>query len=119
MTDTPSHADLVAGYRAGTARIHVDMSKAMHVCDRDKRLGGGVRAAHHFWKNTGCLLPLVGITLFFFVKWYWAVGAIIAGLLVMSATRKSAAQFVQQHILEDEGFYYDMIEAGVVRVSTL
>lgn len=35
----------------------------------------------------------------------------------MSATRKRAAQFVQQHILKDEDFYYDMIEAGVVRIS--
>ena len=78
-----------------------------------------MRAAHHFWKNAGCLLPFVGIALFFFVKWYWAVGAIIAGFIVMSATRKSAAQFVHQHVLEDEDFYYDMIEAGVVRVSSL
>lgn len=119
LSNTLSHDELVQAYRTGRVQIHVDMSRAMHVCDKDQRFTKGVKFAHHFWKNAGCALPLVGVTLFFFVKWYWAVGALILGFMTMQATRKSSAQFVRDLALENEGFYYDMINLNVITTTLL
>jgi len=119
LSNTLSHHELVQAYRAGRVQIHVDMSRAMHVCDKDQRFAKGVKFAHHFWKNAGCVLPLAGVALFFFVKWYWAVGALILGFMTMQATRKSSAQFVRDLALENEGFYYDMINLNVITTTSL
>ena len=62
-------------------------------------------------------MPLIGIALFFFVKWYWALGVIFLGFLTMNATRKSAAQFVRDLALENEAFYYEMLQLNVISTT--
>ena len=113
-----THQDFVELYKAGKLAVHIDQSAAMHVCDRDPRIDKSTKAAHHFWKNVGCLIPLLGIGSFFFIKWYWALAIIFFGVgVVFPALRKSAAQFVLKAALEDEMFFYDMVAANVIRYS--
>lgn len=111
------HGEFVNMYRKGSIRVQVDKSAAMHVCDRDSRIGSGRKAAHSFWKNIGCLLPIAGIASLIWLPWYYCVGGIILALIVMPATQKSAAEFVLEAALENESFYASMLEAGIIRIS--
>jgi len=113
-----SHQKLVEGYWDGRIRIYVNMSRAMHVCDRDTRLPKRVKFTHHLWENTGCLLPLVGVVLFFFVEWYWTAGAVLLGVITIQAARKTSAQSVRDLALENEAFYHDMIKMHVITTTS-
>jgi hypothetical protein len=113
-----SHQEFVARYKAGGISVHVDQSAAMHVCDHHPMIDKPTRFAHHFWKSTGCLIPVIGLVCFFFLKWYWALTIIVAGVaLVIPAVRTSAAQFVLKASLDDELFYQEMVDAKVIRYT--
>jgi len=62
--------------------------------ERDPRIPGNVKAAHHFWKWVGILLLNGGPLSIFFISWYWGVVIFIASFPVINATRQSAGQFV-------------------------
>lgn len=45
------------------------------------------------------------------------LGAVVLGVLTVPAVQKSAARFVLQYSLEDESFFRQMQDAGVLRVE--
>jgi hypothetical protein len=109
-----THAEFINAYNQGKIEIAVNRSAAMHVCDQKGALPGNVRAAHLFWKNLGCLMPIAGLVALIWVPWYWSVVGIVAGFFVMSATRQSAAGFVLEHALQNPAFWSAMVERGVL-----
>jgi hypothetical protein len=112
-----SHFYFVEGYKAGHIRAHVDLSRAMHVCDRHPALSKSQRFAHNFWKNVGCLIPIVGLAGFFFIGWYSLAIILVAPMLVFPAVRRSAGDFVLETALIDDAFYYQMLQAEVLTLS--
>ena len=114
-----THQEFTELYKAGLICAHVNQSAAMHVCDRHPAIDKPTKVAHHFWKNAGCLLPIVGAACFFFIKWYWASLIIFTGvMIVIPAVRKSAAGFVLDESLKNDSFYYQMIESNVITYTT-
>lgn len=111
------HGEFVDMYRKGAVQVQVDRSAAMHICDHDLRIGSGRRAAHSFWKNFGCLLPIAGIVSLIWLPWYYCLGSVVLAVIVMPATQKSAAEFVLEAALENESFYLSMLEAGIIRIA--
>ena len=112
------HEDFVRDYHGGRLRCHVDKSAAMRVCD-SKLMPKHYRFAHHFWKSTGCLLPLVGIAAFFFApRWVGALLIFGGFLVVLPAVRQSASENLLAYALEDASFYDRMLSDGVIRITT-
>lgn len=110
-------SEFVSGYQAGTVRAHVDRSRAMRVCNNSPALPRRYRTAHLIWKNISFFLILGGLISLFWVPWWAGSGAVVLGLLIAPAVQKSAAQFVLQYSLEDESFFRQMQDAGVVKAE--
>ncbi len=111
-----THDEFISAYKQGKIEVAVDRSAAMHVCDQKGALPTNVRAAHLFWKNLGCLMPIAGLLSFIWLPWYWCVAAVIAGFVIMPATRTSAASFVLEYALQDPAFWSTMVDRGVLKL---
>ena len=110
-------SEFVCGYRAGTVLVHVDRSQAMRVCSNSPAVPRRYRTAHLIGKNVSLLLILGGLISLLWVPWWAGLGAATLGLLIAPVVQKSAAQFVLQCSLEDESFFRQMQDAGVLEVE--
>ena len=110
-------SEFVSGYQSGTVRAHVDRSRAMSVCSNSPALPRRYRTAHLIWKNISVLLILGGLISILWVPWWAGLGAAVLGFLVLPAVQKSAAQFVLRYSLEDETFFRQMQDDGVLTVE--
>jgi hypothetical protein len=110
-------SEFVSGYQAGTVRAHVDRNQAMRVCANSPALPRRYRTAHLIWKNISFFLVLGGLISLLWVPWWAGLGAAVLGLLIAPAVQKSAAQYVLQYSLEDESFFRQMQDAGVLTVE--
>ena len=110
-------SEFVSGYQAGTVRVHVDRNRAMRVCENSPALPRRYRTAHLVGKNISFFLILGGFISLFWVPWWAGLGAVVLGLLIAPVVQKSAAQFVLQYSLEDEPFFRQMQEAGVLKTE--
>jgi hypothetical protein len=74
------------------------------------------KPAHLFWIWLGILLIFpVSVIFWIIFGWIHALGSIILGLIINSAARKSATQFVLQNMLESEDFWdYVLLHKGAV-----
>ena len=71
------------------------------------------KAAHVFWTCLGVIvaIPLSIVLLFF--RWYIAPISFVVGLIIVSAARRTAGQFVMQNMLESEDFWdYVLVHGG-------
>lgn len=107
-------SEFVSGYQAGTVRAHVDRNQAMRVCGNSPALPRRYRTAHLILKNISLFLVLGGFISVFWVPWWASLGAVVLGLVIAPAVQKSAARFVLQYSLEDESFFRQMQDAGVL-----
>lgn len=110
-------SEFVSGYRAGTVRAQVDRSRAMRVCDNSPALPRRYRTTHLIWKNISFVLILGGFISLLWVPWWAGLGAVVLGFVIAPAVQKSAAQFVLQYALEDESFFRQMQDAGVLKAE--
>jgi hypothetical protein len=110
-------SEFVSGYQAGTVRAHVDRDRAVRVCKNSPALPRRYRTAHLILKNISSLLILGGFISLFWVPWWAGLVAVVLGFLIVPAVQKSAAQFVLQYSLEDESFFRQMQDAGVLEVE--
>ena len=78
------------------------------------------KPAHLFWTWLGILLVFPApIILWIIFGWIYALGSLILGLMINSAARKSAAQFVLQNMIESEDFWdYVLLHKGAVLQDT-
>jgi hypothetical protein len=111
-------SDFVSAYRAGTVQVHVDRSQAMRVCGDSPALPRRYRNAHLIGRNTSVLLVLGGLISVIWIPWWASLAAVVLGLLLAPRVQKSAARFVLQYSLEDEAFFRQMLEAGVLVLDT-
>ncbi|HXZ52270.1 MAG TPA: hypothetical protein VEH51_09740 [Burkholderiales bacterium] len=101
-----THAEFVAAYQAGRAKVSID---------RD--------AAKRFVAGRGLLplllLPVLGISVAIALIGHFIVGAIVFALAIglRYLVRSSAQGFVLQRALQDERFYLEAVAARVLRVE--
>lgn len=103
-----THAEFAAAYRSGTIRVDIDRAQAAR------------------YLSNRLLLPLVampvlgiGVALAL-TGWIWSGLAVIA--LAIVATRlikRSAPHFVLTQALQDERFYRDAMQAGLLRITAV
>lgn len=74
------------------------------------------KPAHLFFTWLGIILIVpLPIILLIVYGWIHAVGSFIIGLVINSAARKSASQFVLQNMLESEDFWdYVLLHKGAI-----
>lgn len=116
-SDLMDFSEFVSGYQAGTVRAHVDRDRAMRVCANSPALPRRYRTAHLIVKNISLFLILGGCISLFWVPWWASLGAVVLGFLIVPAAQKSAAHFVLQYSLEDESFFRQMQDAGVLKAE--
>lgn len=101
-----THAEFVAAWREGRLRVEVDRKAA-------------ARAVSSRLMLPLVLLPVMGagVALALLGRYFIGAAVFIAALLLRFAVRRSAAGFVLQRALEDEGFYTEAIASGLIRVG--
>lgn len=112
------HNEFVDLYAKGQAKVIVDRSEAMDVCDKDPRIGKQRRLTHKIGWGL-CLIALVaGPVSIIWFPWYFGIGIfVVLGLGGGAIARTVASSFVRETALEDSDFYTDMIKNEVMTVS--
>ena len=107
-----SHREFVSLYEQGQLTVSVDQFKAGDFI-LSPFSKNHYKYAHYFWNLLGFILLIGGIASIFFINWTIALAAIIIGLVIISAVRKSAGTFVMEQMLDDEEFWdYILLHKG-------
>ena len=104
------------GYQAGEITVLVNNSKAGDFV-MSKFGDKHNKPAHIFFTWLGIIIMIVPlpIILLIFQGWIFAVGSFVLGLMINSAARKSASQFVLQNMIENEDFWdYVLLHKGAI-----
>lgn len=106
-------------YKAGEITILVNKSKAGDFV-MSKFGDKHNKPAHLFWTWLGILLIFPAPIIFWILfSWIHALGSFVLGLMISSAARKSATQFVLQNMIESEDFWdYILLHKGAVIQDT-
>jgi len=112
MKITITHSEFVEGYKQRKYLVYVAKNKAgdFVMSEYGQRR---YSLAHQFWSWLGIistwLLP-IGLL---FISWIYALISFLLGLVITSAARKSAQEFVLQNMLESEDFWdYALLHGG-------
>lgn len=114
------YEEFVNMHAEGLAKVIIDRSAAMDVCDKDPRIGKQRRLVHMLFSNL-CLVALVAgpISIIWF-PWQYGIGVfVLVGLGGGALARTVACGFVRQAAVEDSDFYSDMVKNGVMKVGRL
>ncbi len=100
------HADFVAAYRAGRARVAIDRAGAGRFVSRRMLL-------------PLALLPLLGFAVALALIGHLVIGALVFvfALVLRQAVRASGQGFVLSRALADADFYRAVCAAGILRVE--
>ena len=110
-----NYQQFLEGYKTGDVTVLVNNSKAGDFV-MSKFGNKHNKPAHMFftWLGIIMIVPLP-IILLIFQGWIFAVGSFVVGLMINSAARKSASQFVLQNMLESEDFWdYVWLHKGAI-----
>jgi hypothetical protein len=107
-----THQEFVEQYKKRLLNIHINKSMASDLV-LSKFGDKHNKPAHLFWSWTGIILTFVAPIILLFVNWIYAILSFAIGLMVISASRKSAEQFVMQNMIEKEEFWnYTLLHGG-------
>lgn len=100
-----THAEFVAAYRSRSIRVDIDRAAAARHLS--------ARLLLPF-----VMLPVLGVGVALALTgWVWSGFAIIgAGTIVPMIIKRSAPHFVLTHALEDEQFYKEVVESGLLEI---
>ncbi|MFH1182742.1 MAG: hypothetical protein V1690_00575 [Candidatus Moraniibacteriota bacterium] len=110
-----NYQQFLEGYKTGEVTVSVNKSKAGDFVM--SKFGDNYnKPAHIFftWLGIIMIVPLP-IILLIFHSWILALGSFVLGLMINSAARKSASQFVLQNMIENEEFWdYVLFHQGAI-----
>ncbi len=107
-----THSQFVEEYNKGNLSVSVDKSRAGDFV-LSEFSETRYKFAHNFWTWLGIALTVPGPIALLFVSWKLAVPSFFVGLVIISAARKSAAQFVVTQMIEREDFWdYVLLHNG-------
>jgi len=110
-----NYQQFLKGYKVGEFAVLVDKSKAGDFVM--SRFGEKYnKPAHLLWTWLGIIMVVpLSIILLIFHGWISALGSFILGLIINSAARKSASQFVLRNMLGNEDFWdYVLLHKGAI-----
>ncbi len=103
---SPAHAEFVAAYRAGRARVAIDRA-------------GAARFVSGRMLLPLVLLPLLGLAVALALVGHYVIGALLFAvtLALRQAVRASGKGFVLSRALADAEFYRAVCAAGILRIE--
>ncbi|OGK38370.1 hypothetical protein A3F03_01455 [Candidatus Roizmanbacteria bacterium RIFCSPHIGHO2_12_FULL_41_11] len=110
-----NYQQFLEGYKTNEFAVLVNKSKAGDFVM--SKFGDKYnKPAHLFFTWLGIILIVpLPIILLIFYGWIHAVSSFIIGLMINSAAKKSASQFVLQNMLESEDFWdYVLLHKGAI-----
>jgi len=110
-----NYQQFLEDYKTGEVTVLVNNSKAGDFV-MSKFGDKHNKPAHIFftWLGIIMIVPLP-IILLIFQGWIFAAGSFVLGLMINSAARKSASQFVLQNMIESEDFWdYVLLHKGAI-----
>lgn len=111
-----THQQFVDGYKAGKIIASIDKSKAgdfvlSNFADKHNK------PAHLFWSWSGIVLAIPLPIMLIFINWRYSIIPFISGLIIVSAARKTAEQFVLKNMLENESFFEYVLSHEGARIT--
>lgn len=107
-----THRDFIEGYKKGELFVYVNKNKAGDFV-LSKFAKKENKIAHSFWTWLGIILLVPLTIILLFVNWLYALVSFVAGLIIASAARKSAADFVLDNMIKSEDFWdYVLLHNG-------
>lgn len=109
------HEEFIAAYQARQIRCYIDRQVAFRIC-QSPAVPDDPRNGFRFWGAVGCFLPLCGLALFFFVKWYWATAVFLGGWIMLSTLQNAAVTALVEAAVEDKDLYHRLFLADIIRI---
>lgn len=110
--DTLTHKEFVEGYKSGKFSVHINENKAGNFV-LSNLANKHNKPAHYFWSWLGIILVFPVPVALLFISWTYSISSLIGGLIIIVASRKSAAQFVLQNMIDSEDFFeYVLLHQG-------
>jgi hypothetical protein len=112
MEKTITHQEFIKGYKAGEFTVLIDKNRAgdfvlSDFADKHNK------PAHLFWSWGGIILTIPLPVIFLFINWHYSIISFIVGIIIVAASRRSAADFVLRNMLENESFWeYVILHKG-------
>jgi hypothetical protein len=98
--------------RAGRAKLAINRSKAIAAAGH---LAGPRLYAHLLWTWIHFLIyPAALISMFWFPWWWGLIALVVNAIIVFPAVRSSAATFVAEYAMENNGFMAACIMDGTL-----
>jgi len=109
------YQQFLQGYKTGEFAVLINKSKAGDFV-MSKFGDKHNKPAHLFFTWLGIIMIIpFPIILVIFQGWISAIGSFVFGLMINSAVRKSASQFVLQNMIESEDFWdYVLFHKGAI-----
>ncbi len=107
-----THKEFIEGYKSNKLKVLINKNKAgdfvlSPLADKHNK------PAHLFWTWLAIILVVPTPIVLFFIKWYFSIISFVVGLIVLSASRKSATGFILQNMIESQDFWcYVLIHRG-------
>ena len=111
-----THSEFVAAFRAKQISVRANMSLALQVMNGNY-MPMHYRAAHIFWTWVWFLMFPAALALGIWYSWWAALLCVLATGPVKAGFKKSAAQFMLDHALENEEFYNAMLKVDMFRIE--
>lgn len=112
-----TYEEFVKNYQAGTIKVHVDRNASGFLYETPGLMPHHVRKRQALIRTAMFGLMILGLVLFFFVKWYIAAAALFAGMFMATRATKAAGEGVFQTALADPGFYELVTEKRILRIE--
>ena len=112
------HSEFVEAYNTGKIAVHVDKNRAGFIYEDPYLLPQSVRSRQAKFRSLFFGLVIIGLVLFFFVKWQIALLVLVVGLLFSRKAQSDTAKGVLESALKSESVLHAAIETNVVRIQT-
>lgn len=112
MNDSLDHEEFVRGYREGGLEVEVDDERASKLIT-EGGMGDALKINALVWGGAWLVSLIGGAVMALVHSWWWLV-LIGVGLVLPQGLKRINKRAVLQASLEDESFYRNALEFGVV-----
>ncbi|RDI60145.1 hypothetical protein [Microvirga subterranea] len=112
-----TYEEFVKNYQAGTIKVHVVRNASGFLYETPGLMPHHVRKRQALIRTATFGLMILGLILFFFVKWYIAAAVLFAGMFMATRATKAAGEGVLEAARADPRFYELVTEKGILRIE--
>jgi len=111
------HEQFVDAYSKGELEVLVDNHAAGFLFEQEGAIPQKLRLKQVNIRTAMFGFIILGIVLFFFVKWYFALSCLVFGLVLSTKATSAAGKAVIETSLENPFFYRMAVEKNILTVQ--